>query len=164
MWRKTLLLLAVLPAVSACETKDVCDGVDNDGDGYYDEDHERDEEIRPFYVDADGDGFGDVDFVVTPPVWACAAPEAMVDNNLDCDDADDQVNPDRAEDCEDGLDNDCDGAADGSDEECLGGDDDDDTGDDDDSSSIGDDDDDDDSSSTGDDDDSSSSDDDDSAG
>jgi len=47
----------------------------------------------------------------------------------DCDDTDAEVHPDAAEDCEDGIDNDCDGDVDGEDDDCASGDDD--TGDDD---------------------------------
>jgi MYXO-CTERM domain-containing protein len=52
-------------------------------------------------------------------------------NDEDCQPDDAASNPDAAEDCDDGVDNDCDGAADGADTDC-GGDDDDDTADDDD--------------------------------
>ena len=106
MRRLFILFTILLPTLPACDTKDVCDGIDNDGDGYYDEDHEYEEEIRPFYVDADGDGYGDVDFVVSPPIWACAAPEGLVSNNLDCDDADGDRHPDTPEVCN-GIDDDC---------------------------------------------------------
>ncbi len=104
-------LLAAGVALSACETKDPCDGIDNDGDGYYDEDLAADEVIRPWFPDADGDGFGDVDFVVNPPIWACAAPGDRVNNNLDCDDTDAGINPDAPETCN-GIDDDCDGEVD----------------------------------------------------
>ncbi len=104
------LLLAgcLLPA---CEKKDPCDGIDNDEDGYVDEDLEPGEEIRPWFPDADGDGFGDLDFILAPPTWACAAPEGTVNNNYDCDDTDGGVNPDASELCNE-LDDDCDGVAD----------------------------------------------------
>ena len=39
-------------------------------------------------------------------------------NDLDCDDADEDVNPDADEDCGDGIDNDCDGDIDAADEDC----------------------------------------------
>ncbi len=62
--------------------------------------------------DADGDGYSDA---------GCGGD--------DCDDAAYDVHPNVGEDCGDGLDNDCDGAVDGADEECGGtGDDDDDAG------------------------------------
>jgi len=68
----------------------------------------------------------------------------------DCDDGEAGANPGEAEVCGDGLDNDCDGATDGDDEECAGDDDtgDDDTGDDDDTYDDDDDGDDDDASTT----------------
>ncbi len=75
--------------------------------------------------DADGDGFADE---------SCGG--------HDCDDGDDGINPEAAEVCDDGVDNDCDGASDGDDSECGddddAADDDDATGDDDDA--MGDDD------------------------
>jgi hypothetical protein len=114
MFRKPLLLLwslAALGSLPACETEDPCDGIDNDGDGYYDEDLEADQVIRPYFADVDGDGYGDVDFVLSPPIWACAAPDGMVNNNLDCDDGDDGVHPEVAEVCNE-LDDNCNGDVD----------------------------------------------------
>ena len=110
MWRKAPIFLVALSLV-ACETEDRCDGIDNDGDGYYDEDREYGEVRRPYFVDVDGDGFGDGDFVVEPPIFACAAPENRVSNNFDCDDTNPQVNPDVVETCNDTDDN-CDGTVD----------------------------------------------------
>ena len=77
--------------------EELCDGLDNDCD----------EELMDEEMDQDGDGW-----------FPCDG---------DCDDDNGDVHPDRHEDCEDGVDNDCDGAVDGDDEECGGtpGDDDD---------------------------------------
>ena len=105
------LLITAALALPACEEKDACDGIDNDGDGYVDEDLEADEVTRPWFPDADGDGFGDLDFILAPPVWACAAPEGLVNNNFDCDDADPGIHPDAPEVCND-VDDDCDGMVD----------------------------------------------------
>jgi hypothetical protein len=77
--------------------EEVCDGLDNDCDGAVAE-------------DADGDGF--VDGLEA----ACA--KAFPADELDCDDADTEVNPDADEICADGLDNDCDGSADELDSDC----------------------------------------------
>jgi len=110
MPRKAPIFLVALMMI-ACETKDPCDGIDNDGDGYYDEDRDYGEVLRPFFTDVDGDGFGDGDFVVEPPVFACAPPEDRVSNNFDCDDADAQVHPDAMETCND-IDDNCDGTVD----------------------------------------------------
>ena len=60
-------------------------------------------------TDADGDGYGD------PANFGCVYPE------LDCDDSEYSVNPGRSEICLNGMDDDCDGDADGADSECSTG-------------------------------------------
>jgi hypothetical protein len=82
---------------------ELCDGLDNDCDGAVDEDGGA----ATFYRDGDGDGFGDPGQVVT----ACVAPAGYVTAEGDCDDGNPEVFPGEHEVC-DGLDNDCDGAAD----------------------------------------------------
>jgi hypothetical protein len=88
---------------------EVCDGIDNDCDGYLDS---SDRDIAPnalqvYYFDVDGDGFGDG----TEPLYSCAVPDGFVSDGGDCDDRDVAVNPAAPETC-DGADNDCDGAVD----------------------------------------------------
>lgn len=56
-----------------------------------------------YYVDNDGDGFGDV----ASPIVACEAPPSAATVPFDCDDADPCTNPAAVEVC-DGNDNDCD--------------------------------------------------------
>ena len=84
---------------------EVCDGVDNDGDGQIDEDDAQG--TLTFYPDNDEDGFGDESAAVD----ACDLPEGYLPDGGDCDDADAAINPGADEVC-DGLDNDCDGQAD----------------------------------------------------
>jgi hypothetical protein len=78
---------------------EVCDGIDNNCNGT------TDEGFPAYFVDNDGDGFGD-------PViaGACGAP-GSVPNNLDCDDAAPTVYPGAPELCDE-LDNDCNGTVD----------------------------------------------------
>ncbi len=57
-----------------------------------------------YYLDADGDGFGNPG----QPLEACSLPQGYSENNLDCNDANAAVNPDADEIC-DALDNNCDG-------------------------------------------------------
>lgn len=84
---------------------EACDGVDQDCDGSVDEGVGA-----TWYLDADGDGFGDAS-----RLWAdCSAPAGYVADDTDCDDLDDAVNPSADEYC-DSVDNDCDGAVDESD-------------------------------------------------
>ena len=81
---------------------ETCDGIDNDCDGDVDE-----ELNRVFYIDNDGDGYGDE----TNAVEACEAPSGAVSDATDCDDAEADIYPGATESCDD-LDNDCDGSID----------------------------------------------------
>ena len=79
--------------------EEICDGVDNDCDGDVDEDVKD-----QFYLDADGDGFGDENSVEL----ACDSPVGYVPNGNDCDDQDVYSFPGALEFCDE-VDNDCDG-------------------------------------------------------
>ncbi len=70
-------------------------------------------EAAAYYLDADGDGFGDASQQVT----LCQPQSGYVTNGADCDDTDARRHPGAAEGC-DGIDNDCDGAVD-EDEVCT---------------------------------------------
>jgi len=78
-----------------------------------------------FYVDVDGDGYGDPD----SPVDACEQPDGAVRRGDDCDDSEAEANPNGTEVWYDGVDQDCDGndadqdldgyeAGDGADADC----------------------------------------------
>lgn len=85
---------------------EVCDGIDNDCDGLVDGD---DPDVNGVvYVDADGDGWGDLSMSMP----GCApAPPGYSHLAGDCDDGNPNVNPGMPEIC-DGIDNNCDGAVD----------------------------------------------------
>ena len=82
--------------------EDCTNGLDDDCDG------QIDEGARDWYRDADGDGFGDPGNVASD----CTAPAGYVGNADDCDDTRANVYPGANGPCDDGLDNDCDGAVD----------------------------------------------------
>jgi microsomal dipeptidase-like Zn-dependent dipeptidase len=65
------------------------------------------DEINVYYMDTDGDGYGNSNFQIT----ACSWPAGYVANNTDCDDARAAIHPFALEIC-DGIDNDCDGMMD----------------------------------------------------
>jgi hypothetical protein len=79
---------------------EVCDGRDNDCDGIIDDGLE----LKTFYSDFDGDGWGSL----KRTVQACAAPPRYVSRTGDCDDVDNTIYPGAPELC-DGKDNDCNG-------------------------------------------------------
>ena len=64
----------------------------------------------PWYLDSDGDGYGDPDVTAT----GCEAPSGYVADATDCDDDDTAVHPDATEVCND-IDDDCDGDIDDAD-------------------------------------------------
>ena len=106
--------VASAPAAGDCDdtetetnpdATEICDLIDNDCDGTADESSAAD--ASTWYLDADGDSFGDAPSALI----ACTAPGSYVSDSTDCDDDDDAVNPDAIESCN-GLDDDCNGTTD----------------------------------------------------
>ncbi len=89
-------------STSAPGLEERCDGVDNNCDGSVDEGV-----LSVFYLDEDGDGYGDA----RARVEACELGEGQVSDNTDCNDDAADVWPGSTEVC-DGVDQNCDGAVD----------------------------------------------------
>ena len=88
---------------------EVCNSIDDDCDGYVDDD---DSDLDPssggtYYADDDLDGYGDS----TDVVVACEEPSGYVSDDSDCDDGEADINPAATDECN-GLDDDCSGYAD----------------------------------------------------
>ncbi len=83
---------------------EICDGKDNNCINGVDEVEEQ----APWFIDADGDTYGDPG---VPPVFSCKPLSGRVLSSNDCNDQNEKVNPNATEIC-DALDNDCNGLAD----------------------------------------------------
>ena len=79
-----------------------CNSEDDDCDGTVDEDDALD--ATTWYVDGDGDGFGDAS---STTLVACDQPSGYASDATDCDDSDGDSYPGAPEVCEDGVVNDC---------------------------------------------------------
>ncbi len=99
---------AINPAAS-----EVCDGADNDCDGRVDPDDAAD--VSTWYLDADGDGYGDA----SSSTGACELPSGYAASDTDCDDGDATISPGASEVCDE-IDNDCDGLVDDDDSSVMG--------------------------------------------
>ncbi|MCO4744351.1 MAG: putative metal-binding motif-containing protein [Proteobacteria bacterium] len=82
---------------------DDCNGVNNDCDGDTDEDSPP----PTWYADTDNDTYGDANATRE----ACTQPNRYVTDNSDCNDNNNSIYPNQADDCND-VDNDCDGSVD----------------------------------------------------
>ncbi|MBW2254757.1 MAG: hypothetical protein JRI25_09200 [Deltaproteobacteria bacterium] len=85
------------------DADEVCNGVDDDCDDDIDEGLVGEQE---FYLDSDGDGFGDPDATESP---CNGLRDGLVENAGDCDDSDHHVYPGAPEVTDDGIDQDCSG-------------------------------------------------------
>ena len=85
------------------DSDEACDNLDNNCDGDVDEGVNT----STYYLDEDGDGFGNL----TLSIESCDPPEGYVLNSDDCNDGDSTVFPGNTELC-DGIDNNCSGAID----------------------------------------------------
>jgi hypothetical protein len=86
-------------------TTETCNGEDDDCNGAIDDVAAGTTGATLYYVDADGDGYGDT----YNTAWLCKAKKGYATVGGDCDDTRKDVNPGVEEVCGDTIDNDCDG-------------------------------------------------------
>jgi hypothetical protein len=84
--------------------EETCNELDDDCDGDVDQGAT---DISQWYIDYDGDGYGDDAYTA----WSCSQPSGYTATNDDCDDTDPAVSPAGTELCN-GVDDDCDGTVD----------------------------------------------------
>lgn len=94
----------ICSATPGTPTTEVCDGLDNDCDGYTDENAV---DALTLYADNDNDTYGNPNFSIT----SCTPISGYVTDNTDCDDNASYTYPGAPELC-DGVDNNCDGRVD----------------------------------------------------
>ncbi len=87
--------------------QEVCNGIDDDCDGLLDGEDDSAIGVGTWYLDDDGDGWGDS----ASWVESCSQPGRTSGSGGDCDDSDASVNPGASEYCN-GVDDDCDGSTD----------------------------------------------------
>ena len=87
---------------------EICNEHDDDCDALVDDEDPDLQGATTWFTDGDGDGFGDGDSALT----ACEAPSGTTAQGGDCDDSDPGIHPLAADPCDDGIDQDCDGADD----------------------------------------------------
>ncbi len=93
------------------EALEICDGHDNDCDGYVDPPDSVD--APTWYRDVDGDGYGSEDW---EPIVHCDQPSGYVSEAGDCNEGDTSIHPYASEVCLNEIDDDCDGQTD---EHCI---------------------------------------------
>jgi len=85
------------------DSPEICDAIDNDCNGLFDDGLPK----NRYYIDADGDNYGDINITVDTCIFE--PPTGYVTDNTDCDDTRSDSYPTAPEVADDGIDQDCTG-------------------------------------------------------